>query len=83
MVQARATMLSLALILSLASSGLAQSTPPPPNTGPTSATTANPELERQLSPQRLAKKKQKRREKQVKQQNSVTRLKFMRNCLNG
>jgi len=56
---------------------------PPPNSGPTSATTANPELQRQLTPSRRAMKKQQRAncEKQYAEQRRLSRYRFMRQCL--
>ena len=58
--------------------------PPPPNTGPTSATTEYPALQRQLSPQRRAMKKQKRAncERQAARSKQSYR-RFMRQCLKG
>jgi hypothetical protein len=58
---------------------------PPPNTGPTSATTANPELQRQLTPSRRAMKKQRRAdcEKQFAQERRHNHYSFMRQCLKG
>jgi len=80
--QLAAAVLAMALV-STAPSG-AQTTPPP-NTGPTSATTANPELQRQLTPSRRAMKKQRRAtcEKQFAQQRRLSHYRFMRQCLKG
>jgi len=82
MKQLAAAVLTMALF-STAPSG-AQTTPPP-NTGPTSATTANPELQRQLTPSRRAMKKQRRAtcEKQFAQQRRLSHYRFMRQCLKG
>ena len=79
----KATLLSLVAIFALSSSGLAQTPTPPPNTGKTSATTANPELQKQLAPSQRAQKKQRRAscEKQFSQQKKLSRFRFMRNCL--
>jgi hypothetical protein len=65
----------------------AQTTPQQsaPNTSPGSATTANPELQRQLAPQRRAMKRQKRAAcEQEAAQNKlhlVKRWRFVRQCL--
>lgn len=63
---------------------LAQQTPPP-NSGPNSATTANPELQKQLAPNRRATKKQRRdtceRQAKDKQLQFAKRYRFMRECL--
>jgi hypothetical protein len=58
---------------------------PPPNTGPTSATTSNPELQRQLAPSRRATKKQRIAacEMKLTQQRTLSRYRFMRQCLRG
>ena len=65
----------------------AQKPTPPPNTGRTSATTANPELQKQLAPERRAMKRQRRDEceKEAKQQKLplTQRWRFMRRCLKG
>jgi hypothetical protein len=65
----------------------AQKPTPPPNTGRTSATTANPELQKQLAPERRAMKRQRRDEceKEAKQQKLTLakRWRFMRRCLKG
>jgi hypothetical protein len=56
----------------------------PPNTTSTSATTANPELQRQLAPKRRAMKKQRRTECERKVSHSkMSRARFMRQCLKG
>jgi len=56
-----------------------------PNTSPRSATTANPELQRQLAPQRRAMKRQKRaaceQEAAQKKLHLVKRWRFIRQCL--
>jgi hypothetical protein len=75
-------------VLAMALCGTAPSgaqTTPPPNTGPTSATTANPELQRQLAPSQRAMKKQRRAacEKQFAQQRRLSHYRFMRKCLKG
>jgi hypothetical protein len=63
---------------------VAQQTPPP-NSSPTSATTANPELQKQLAPNRRAMKKQRRdtceREAKDKKLHFAKRYRFMRQCL--
>lgn len=58
---------------------------PQPNTGPTSATTVNPEIQRQLSPSKRAMRKQRRAdcEKQFAQQQRLGHYRFMRQCLKG
>ena len=77
----------VAAVLSAALYGTAPSSAqtPPPNSGPTSATTANPELQRQLSPSRRAMKKQRRAacEKQAAQPHRLSHYRFMRQCLKG
>lgn len=79
----KGVLLSLFAVAVLSSNGLAQTPTPQPNTGKTSATTANPELQRQLAPQSRAQKKQRRAscEKQFSQQKKVSRFRFMRSCL--
>jgi hypothetical protein len=63
----------------------AQKPTPPPNTGRTSATTANPELQKQLAPERRAMKRQRRdeceREAKQKKLGLGKRWRFMRRCL--
>jgi hypothetical protein len=73
------------LIMALVSTAPSGAQTPPPNTGPTSATTANPELQRQLTPSRRAMKKQHRAtcEKQFAQQRRLSHYRFMRQCLKG
>jgi hypothetical protein len=73
------------LIMALVSTAPSGAQTPSPNTGPTSATTANPELQRQLTPSRRAMKKQRRAtcEKQFAQQRRLSHYRFMRQCLKG
>ena len=63
----------------------AQTATPQPNTTPSSAITANPEMQKQLSPSRRAMKKQQRTqcEKQAadRKLHLATRWRFMRSCL--
>jgi hypothetical protein len=83
---ARGHLTLLAAVFSAALWSIAPSNAqPPPNTGPASATTANPELQRQLAPSRRAVKKQRRAacEKQLAQQHRLNRYRFMRQCLKG
>jgi len=65
----------------------AQKPVPPPNTGRTSATTANPELQKQLAPERRAMKRQRRTECEKEANQHNLRLgkhwSFMRRCLKG
>ena len=82
-------LLAAVTVVSLVASGIAsaqQSTtkPPPPNTSSSSATTANPELERQLSPPRMSMKRQKRAncERQAAK-SRLSKWKFMRKCMRG
>jgi hypothetical protein len=60
---------------------------PPPNSGPTSATTVNPELQKQLAPNRRSAKKARRdtceREATDKQLHFAKRYRFMRQCMKG
>jgi len=87
MLKGNPIVLAVAAIALLSTVALAQSPTPPPNTGPTSATTANPQLIKQLAPQRRAQKKQKRTncERQANQQKLKLgkRIGFMRSCLKG
>jgi hypothetical protein len=73
------------LAMALCSAAPSGAQTPPPNTGPTSATTANPELQRQLAPSQRAMKKQRRTacEKQFAQQRRLSHYRFMRKCLKG
>ena len=65
----------------------AQKPTPPPNTSRSSATTANPELQKQLAPERRAMKRQRRDdcERQATQQKLrlAKRWRFIRQCLKG
>jgi len=91
MSQLKTTLLAAATISLIAGGATfaqpAQKPTPPPNTGRTSATTANPELQKQLAPERRAMKRQRRTEceKEAKQQNLHVgkRWSFMRRCLKG
>lgn len=66
----------------IATAQTANRRPPPPNTGPTSATTEYPALQRQLAPQRRAAKKQKRAEcERQAARSKENRRRFMRRCL--
>jgi hypothetical protein len=58
---------------------------PQPNTGPTSATTSNREIQQQLSPSKRAMRKQRRAdcEKQFTEQRRLGHYRFMRQCLKG
>ena len=83
------TIFAAVAVISICATGIAmaQTTttkPPPPNTSSTSATTANPELQRQLSPQRRASKKQRRADCERQAAHSkLSRWQFMRQCLKG
>jgi outer membrane murein-binding lipoprotein Lpp len=76
-----AAVLSTALL----SSAPSNAQTPQPNTGPTSATTVNPEMQKQLSPSKRAMRKQNRAacEKQFAQQQRLGHYRFMRQCLKG
>jgi hypothetical protein len=83
----RAVLAAMAVTLFFTTGAVAQTRATktaPPNTSPTSATTANPQLQRQLSPQQRTSKKQRRAncERQAAQSN-MSRLRFMRQCLKG
>ena len=69
----------------LAGPAVAQTATPQPNTTPSSAITANPEMQKQLSPSRRAMRKQQRTqcEKQAadRKLHLATRWRFMRSCL--
>ena len=61
--------------------------PPPPNSSATSATTVNPQLQRQLAAPRRAVKIQKRksceREAAARKLHLVKRWRFIRQCMRG
>jgi hypothetical protein len=78
-----AVLCGIAVLVAFAPGASAQT--PPPNTGPSGATTENPRLSRQLDPKRAAAKKAKRLEceQQAKEQklHLAKRLQFIRKCL--
>jgi hypothetical protein len=82
-----AVLLAIAVSVGTAGAQMDATKQPPPNTSPTSATTANLQLQRQLAPPRRAVKIQKRksceREAATKRLHLVKRWRFMRQCMRG